>query len=164
MMKIIRTSYVLAVCALIAVVLDFSACKKDNNLKTNIVGIWNHDARLTGYLQRDTYRFNADSTMQFTGSYLDTTGTTLLGYNYYMTGKFSFDGTTMKLYQLTTYEDLDTTPLAYTTLQALQPVQTVTTQSFGITFNTNYSAFTIIARPCGPNTNCIISSQLYMRQ
>jgi len=162
-MKSFKPRRLIVVCVLVAIASCFSACKKDSNFKPDITGTWNHDTKLTGNIQREAYLFNSDSTVLFTRAILDTTGK-LLGYNYKLTGKFHFDGTTMNLYQLITYEDLDVTPLAYTTLQALVPQQAVTMQSFTVKFNSTYTTFNIIYPPCPPNANCIILSPLYVRQ
>ncbi len=162
-MKSFKSYYLLAICAFVAIISCFSACKKDSNYKPDITGTWNMDVKLTGNIQRQSYLFNADSTLLITRAILDTTGK-LLGYNYKATRKYSFDGTNMKFYQLITYVDLDVTPLAYTTLQALVAQQAATTQSFVVKFNSTYTSFNVIYPPCPALANCIILSPLYVRQ
>lgn len=161
-MKIFNPT-LLTICTLTAVLLSLSTCKKDT-VKTDITGTWFHDTKGTAWIQREAYQFNADSTMLFTRTILDTAHKQTLGYNYKLTGKYSLSGTTLKQYQLIAYVDMNTTMLPYTSLQSLVQTSTTTEQTLTIKFNADKRSFNIIYPPCPPNANCIAVSPLYIKQ
>ncbi len=135
-------------------------CRKNNNqqIGTGIIGVWVSDLPgTTAAITRETYQFNTDSTVLFTRVAVDVTTGSVLGYYYRSTGKFSFDGTTLKMYQLSNYSYYPPggTGLYYTAQQNLSPITGFTEIDHPLNFNGDHTVFNFVYPPCPINASCI---------
>ncbi|MGZ3756936.1 MAG: hypothetical protein ACXVAY_16005 [Mucilaginibacter sp.] len=139
----------------IAIVAGFYACKKDKSIPVTIIGNWVNTSRYAkGQVYNQTYIFNADSTVQVSGTLRDSTSGTILGYQYTRNGKFRLNGDQLKLYKLITYSNLTQSPV-FPQLNQLSLLKTDTVQNYTIKFKANYSTFYFYYPPCGINENCL---------
>jgi hypothetical protein len=155
-MKTFKPYLIIAACLLAAL----SACKKDKVIP-GLAGTWYRDSKSIVGLQHESYEFKIDSTMVFTRAYYDTTSKALIGYNYKMTGIYSFNGQALKIVPQHVYA-FQTAPY-YASLQNLLPITTPGSQNVTIQFAADNASFTLIYPPCGPNENCI-SYLVYKKQ
>ena len=139
----------------IAIVAGFYACKKDKTMPVTIIGNWvNTFSYAKAQVYNQTYIFNADSTVQVSGTLRDSTSGTILGYQYVRNGKFRLNGDQLKLYKLVSYNNL-TQSAVFPQLGQLTLIEADTLQTYTIKFNSTGNSFYFVYPPCGPSENCL---------
>jgi hypothetical protein len=148
-------TYAWVVLIAITVVAGFYACQKDRNMQVNIIGNWANTFRYAkAQIYNQTYIFNADSTVQVSGTLRDSLSGKILGYQYMRNGKFRLNGDQLKLYKLVTYNNLTQSP-GFPQIGQLTLITTDTLQTYTIKFNSTGNSFYFVYPPCGPSENCV---------
>jgi len=157
-MKKLKAAFALTICAFATLVV-INSCKKES-AASKLIGTWSNDDNTGLFIQRSTYQFNDDGTMEFTAIGIDSVSKQIVGYTLKLTGKYSFDGSTIKFSQIIANNGL--TP--FTALVALVQFPGATADpSLQIKFNTNKD-FTVIPPPCPANANCLAwSNYVYVK-
>jgi hypothetical protein len=123
------TTYLWVILIAIAVVSGFYACKKGKNMPVTIIGNWVNTFKYAkAQVYNQTYIFNADSTVQVSGTLRDSTSGTILGYQYVRNGKFRLNADQLKLYKLVSYNNL-TQSAAFPQLGQLTLIEADTLQT-----------------------------------
>ncbi|MES2275376.1 MAG: hypothetical protein V4592_05100 [Bacteroidota bacterium] len=150
--------------------MGFYSCKKGKSEKidTSLVGVWVNESAYSGNLIiRQTFQFSDDGTVGFTRVLVNKDTRAVLGYNYKSTAKFTFDGNTLKQYDMSVLS-IDQTKIKpgdpyYTPLADLIPYLNITSVSTStVSFNADKTVFNFIY-VCPLNADCI-GLVLYTKQ
>jgi len=144
--------------------LILSACKKDKNIKASIVGTWiNSIAYAKAQQYKQTYVFNADSTVNITQAVVDSASGNVLGYMYSGSGKFRLNADEITFYNLASYRDTVTNS-TYLPLNKLALIKTDTLENYNIIMADDMNSFHFIYYCLLTNAGCPIKQIIFTRQ
>jgi hypothetical protein len=136
--------------------LTFSACKKDAAAgRIDITGKWTK-TEFQGVTQ---YEFKSDHTVEFTVMATDSVTKKLIGYRYKSIGKFSVEGSELKMYDLTNFSNSKN---SFGPAEELVPIDGPKTAIYTISLNSDKNKLSLYFT-CPPNANCVPSPIVYFK-